>query len=435
MEPNTKNMHQDATIIFSGIEAIRKDASNPKDGSGSVPPNLHPHIASLISTDPYTTQIIFLQFRLQYSSLALLYYDFALTFPKEVQYIWKERFRLSTALYICCRYALIANVLYLLAIAHKLGSTGISHAGPTVFQCDAWYKVVGALSVLGRAAVIAVFSMRTYAVFAKSIWVAAYMGIVGITCVALDIVRRSFSSPHSGPKVLHPDPRSRDALRWICLSANQRAFQRSAPEMLSILMVIFESSSAFLTTVRCIMAIRAGGGMKSQREGIMFMLFEQGILYFFTISIFTTAAVVLNYITFGAAVEFFQPGFFQRLPNAFTLPLSCILTARFILYLREWEAAQVNGSNGHRTEVSTVEFHAASRSGVLSSIVGIDDFGGDPVAQVRAVSSQQEATELQTKTVHTESESERTELDVSAGGPSHAGTSQNSLHKGQIHLV
>ncbi|KAJ6479507.1 hypothetical protein C8R47DRAFT_1137090 [Mycena vitilis] len=331
----------------------------------------------------------FLQFRLQYSSLALLYYDFALTFPKEVQYIWKERFRLSTALYICCRYALIANVLYLLAIAHKLGSTYASELGAsfptdsTAYRCDAWYKVVGALSVLGRAAVIAVFSMRTYAVFAKSIWVAAYMAIVGLTCIALDIVR--------------------------------------PPEMLSILMVIFESSSAFLTTVRCVMAIRAGGGMKSQREGIMFMLFEQGILYFLTISIFTTAAVVLNY-----------PGFFQRLPNAFTLPLSCILTARFILYLREWEAAQVNGSSGHRTEVSAVEFHDASRSGALSSIVGIDDFGGDPVAQVRAASSQQEATELQTKTV---SESERSELDVLGRASNHAGTSQNSLHKGQIHLV
>lgn len=53
---------------------------------------------------------------------ALLYYDFVLTLPKEIQYIWSQRFRLSTALYIGCRYALLANVLYLLAIADKLGS-------------------------------------------------------------------------------------------------------------------------------------------------------------------------------------------------------------------------------------------------------------------------------------------------------------------------
>lgn len=54
---------------------------------------------------------------------ALLYYDYVLTFQKEVRYIWREKFRFSTALYICCRYALVANVLYLLAIADKLGST------------------------------------------------------------------------------------------------------------------------------------------------------------------------------------------------------------------------------------------------------------------------------------------------------------------------
>lgn len=37
--------------------------------------------------------------------------------------MWGQRFRFSTALYIGCRYALVANVLYLLAIGNKLGST------------------------------------------------------------------------------------------------------------------------------------------------------------------------------------------------------------------------------------------------------------------------------------------------------------------------
>ncbi|KAJ7901139.1 hypothetical protein B0H14DRAFT_2493470 [Mycena olivaceomarginata] len=279
----------------------------------------------------------FLQFRLQYSSLALLYYDFALTFPKEVKYIWKERFRLSTALYIGCRYALVANVLYLLAIAHRLGST-----------CDSWYKIIGALSILGRASVIAVFSMRTYAVYGKNKWILAYMGTVGLACIALDITHV-------------PGMR--------CVGSSSLPM---SPEMLSILMVIFESSSAFLTAVRCVIAFRSGGGLKNQRQGLMFILFEQGVLYFCTISIFTTAAVILNY---RAPV-----GFFQRLPNAFTLPLSCILTARFILHLREWDAEKV-GEMSRVTDISVVEFHAASRSDVISSFVAADDFGVDPVGQ------------------------------------------------------
>ena len=55
--------------------------------------------------------------------VALLYYDYVLTFPMEVRYIWKaDKLKVSTGLYVLYRYALLANVLYLLAIAKKLGS-------------------------------------------------------------------------------------------------------------------------------------------------------------------------------------------------------------------------------------------------------------------------------------------------------------------------
>ncbi|KAJ7021866.1 hypothetical protein C8F04DRAFT_1139587 [Mycena alexandri] len=277
----------------------------------------------------------FLQFRLQYSSLAFIYYDFALTLPKEVQYIWKERFRLSTALYIGCRYALVANILYLLAIAGQLGST-----------CDLWYKVVGALSILGRAAVITVFTLRTYAVYGQNKWILAYMGTVGLACVALDITHV-------------PGMR--------CVGSSRLPM---SPEMLSILMVVFEASSAFLTTLRCIVAFRAGG-LKYRRHGIMVILFEQGILYFCTISIFTTTAVILNYRA--------PPGFLQRLPNAFTLPLSCVLTARFILYLREWDAEQM-GNKGRATDLTAVDSSTSTQLGVISTVLAVEDFGADPVA-------------------------------------------------------
>lgn len=52
-------------------------------------------------------------------------------------------YRLSTLLYILCRYALLANVLYLLAISDKLGP-----------NCNTWYKFMGGVSVAGRAAVL-----------------------------------------------------------------------------------------------------------------------------------------------------------------------------------------------------------------------------------------------------------------------------------------
>ncbi|KAJ6505059.1 hypothetical protein C8R45DRAFT_894491 [Mycena sanguinolenta] len=139
--------------------------------------------------------IHFVRFHLQYSSLALLYYAYALTFPREVQYIWNQKFRLSTALYIGCRYALIANILYLLAIADKLGHTSVhklailsTELNNTLnHRCDFWYKIVGASSVLGRLSVTVVFILRSTAVYGGNIWIAAYMSVVGLACIALDI--------------------------------------------------------------------------------------------------------------------------------------------------------------------------------------------------------------------------------------------------------
>lgn len=75
----------------------------------------------------------------------MLYYDYLLTFPDELRYIWRldSLKRVSTLLYICCRYAIPGNLLYLLAVAGTLGG-----------ECNAWYRFVAALSVIGRAAII-----------------------------------------------------------------------------------------------------------------------------------------------------------------------------------------------------------------------------------------------------------------------------------------
>ncbi|KAJ3986295.1 hypothetical protein F5890DRAFT_1572421 [Lentinula detonsa] len=238
----------------------------------------------------------------------------------EVEYLWTTKFRLSTFLYILCRYALLANTLYLVDIAGKLTE-----------NCNTWYQFIGALSVLGRAAVIVVFTGRTWAVWGKNRIVLVYMSILGATCVALDIYRTV-----------------------------------SASDLLSILMVVFEYSSAILNSIRCVQAFKAHGkSMKEQKEGFQYLLFEQ-------VSLFTTAAVILNF-----------SGFFQRLLNAFTLPLSGLLTARLLLHLRQWEymhsPAAMTIHNGGQDQFGT-EFSFRAASVALSTMI-TSDFGSDPVAR------------------------------------------------------
>ncbi|KAK7685433.1 hypothetical protein QCA50_011296 [Cerrena zonata] len=71
-----------------------------------------------------------LQFYIQWSSLALLFYDYALTLPMEIKYIWCLRYKHCTILYVLCRYALLANVLYLLAITGKLSTRCVPFDSP-----------------------------------------------------------------------------------------------------------------------------------------------------------------------------------------------------------------------------------------------------------------------------------------------------------------
>ncbi|KAF8876715.1 hypothetical protein BD779DRAFT_1559488 [Infundibulicybe gibba] len=214
----------------------------------------------------------------------------------EFEYMWRSPVRLSTMLYIACRYALPANILYLLAITDNL------HGRP---NCDTWYKMIGALSVIGRIAIIFVWSGRNGAIYyPKNRWVLAICGTLGTICIILDI--------------LHVP-----GLRCSKSSSNP-----IAAELLSILMAVFEFTSAGLMAIRGIQELRDCHSSISSKRSLEYLLYEQVFL-------FTTASVVLNYahgiitacprksacmcvilITYTSL----QGGFLQRLLDAFTLP-------------------------------------------------------------------------------------------------------------------
>ncbi|KAJ3894526.1 hypothetical protein GG344DRAFT_62875 [Lentinula edodes] len=98
----------------------------------------------------------FIKFRMQYSSLGevlpILYFIMTTSSPSQmnrvqIHYMWRLRSltQISTLLYICCRYAIPGNLMYLLANAGVLGG---------IDRCNTWYRIIAALSVMGRASVI-----------------------------------------------------------------------------------------------------------------------------------------------------------------------------------------------------------------------------------------------------------------------------------------
>ncbi|KAL1726343.1 hypothetical protein EV714DRAFT_255013 [Schizophyllum commune] len=111
----------------------------------------------------------------------LLYYDYTLTFADEKKLIWGRKLGLTTLLYVLCRYALVANVIYLLAISHKIEET----------CCDAAYRGISSLSVLGRAAVLTTWATRTWVVWNRNPFIVVFLGALVATCTALDCYQAS----------------------------------------------------------------------------------------------------------------------------------------------------------------------------------------------------------------------------------------------------
>lgn len=309
---------------------------------------------------------------MQYASITVIWYDYFLTFPAEVEYIWKKRWRLSTILYLCCRHQMLGNVLYMLGLAKVLTQ-----------GCDHWYRVIAALSVLGRAAVIIVFAARTYAVYGRSIYVLIPVGALGLAVVILDIIQAPGVRCVGGSRIKIIDT------------------------LLSVLVLSFELVCLVLTAWRCGQEIHATGGFQqAPKKSLFVVMLQQGILYFALVSMITMGAVILNFsITDGS--------YYQRMLNAFILPLSCTLTARFLLHLREWDdrAVVLEGKTQAASAIATMSDWKAAAVSAMS----MDDFGSDPVA-VAVEKQRRGGTHSEKQLNESDTGTQRSEVTVNVGG-------------------
>ncbi|KIY67747.1 hypothetical protein CYLTODRAFT_396536 [Cylindrobasidium torrendii FP15055 ss-10] len=316
--------------------------SKPASPRASMPSKVSPAAAA---------ESAFIRMCVQSSSVALIWYDYYLTFPREVRYIWSQRVKLSTVFYFLCRYSMIVNVLYLFKLLNMLGTPAVQ---------DKLFIAVDLASVLARASVIAIFTLRTYVVWGRHWLILATLGLLGCICVVVDLLDMR-GITYSNPEI-----------------------PLLVAKVLSYLMVAFETLASTLTIWRAVQAIRETKHSQSLEDNLIFLILKQGILYFLVVVCLTTAAVVVNYI---------KEGFWQRLLSAFVLPVSAILAARFLLHLRHWEAKQHKQSATANLPGSGIEFGGTTTlasNGLHTSVFTLNDFGDDPVAERRRETSQWE---------------------------------------------
>lgn len=261
------------------------------------------------------SDVLFLHFCIQYSSITILYFDYLLTFTAEVQYIWNRRLSISTALYIGCRYGLAANAIYPFILTNKLPSP------------DRWKTLCGALGVIGRACILTVWSLRTWAVWNKNNFIALLLGPWILVCVILDTIE---STSLDTDKI---------------------------DDVLAILVVAFEWTSTALTMFKCL-RIMMKDPYLMPKQSLFREVIAQGLFYICAVSCFTLSTVILRYKA--------PPGsFYQNMLVAYTLPISGLFTARFILHMRSFDsrgmdtpdpilstARHMSFANGNRDEES-----------------------------------------------------------------------------------
>ncbi|TFK19501.1 hypothetical protein FA15DRAFT_674387, partial [Coprinopsis marcescibilis] len=264
-----------------------------------------------MSTDSDNTVLSRAEYSIQAASVVLLYYDYVLTLPDEIQYIWANitTRKTTTFLYLCCRYALAANLI------HLLGKTeGIT------MSCTTINRSAGILAIFGHIGVMSVWALRTCAICNGTRAVPIILGVLGASILGLRI---------GGEVVSHcPTTSSRSGQVGIAVAA---------------LMFVFEMSAFTLAAMRVWRSVRHEGGFgRNPRQSINYIILSQGFLYIAAVLGLTVISAILNLKTWGGI---------SRPLNSLKLPLSALLTARFLLALRSWESksrahSTMTGSTG-----------------------------------------------------------------------------------------
>ncbi|PPQ88584.1 hypothetical protein CVT25_009964, partial [Psilocybe cyanescens] len=300
---------------------------------------------------------------IQYSSLdhlswiaALILYDYALTWTREVNYFWRRSFTFTTALYIACRYALVSNILFTLALNDKFPAER-NHSDEInrpdyyrhsylvgTYSCDLVYKICSGLSVIGRSAIVVVWGARTYAVYNGNRHILLVFIPLGLLIISLDAVH----------------------VKWVtCVGSSGNAkcvCYFAASLLLSIFMVLYEVISALLTSVRSWKALRViwtrDQDKKPRRQSLMEIVMRED------------RAARVN---FSGSIE---RSYSTQDPMS---RISGVMTARFLLHLRDWEFKRSGQLELDRT---TIQFGRNERAMESTKFLTGEEFGEDPVLRV-----------------------------------------------------
>jgi len=213
---------------------------------------------------------------------------------REIDLVWRQKWRASTVIYFFLRYPVIAFQIF-----------NVYASSYTTPHCDALYRFTWAFSILlTRVAITASFVLRIYAILGLSriaFFVGAGLGLVGLSTIGLDI--------------------------WQDIQVSCSTSSNPISTVLTFfLLAAFDVLTTAILLVRTVVLIRQEGWEMLKGQGLLALIINQGLVYFFTVATVQVIVIVLYYL---------PQGVYSLVLNNYALLISSILLSRFLLDLRE----------------------------------------------------------------------------------------------------
>ncbi|KAH8827701.1 hypothetical protein DL96DRAFT_1795821 [Flagelloscypha sp. PMI_526] len=261
---------------------------------------------------------------LEFASLAILVWDWFITFIAEVRYVWLTRWSLGKILFFLTRYLPLSDVCLSIFVLQLMNPTEDETA------CQKPYLVIALLDVIGILVAQSILILRTWAIYDRNKWLllglsgfAVILGIYGGIAAIIFV-----------NTIVWAGPKFAGVRGCNIITVDNRLVSGSY-----VGVMIFETTVFVATMVRALQRRRHSFGSRLLIE----VIFRDGLIFY----LFIVSISILNVVVMYATSQEYTVVLviFQRVMHS-------VGTGRILLHMRKRGArSQLHvDSDGHRTE-------------------------------------------------------------------------------------
>jgi len=228
-------------------------------------------------------------------------YDYILTFPTEVKYVWFTPISLGKVLFFLTRYPVFGETA--LVLYHQFAVMGPS-------RCDAVFKAIGFQLGTGTLIAESILAMRTWVIWHRNPYIAAVL-VTGLVTFWTPVFYFLAQALNSLVFTTAPDPNTPG-----CFLQSQK----------NILFVVFIIITCFETLILSLTLYRFVPIYRQKKSSLIKTIYRDGVLNYVYLCVLSICNVV---------VLLTAPHGYSTLLSALQRVLHSVLSSRVLLHLRE----------------------------------------------------------------------------------------------------